>query len=85
MEDIIQKNNLPIDDEMKYRFLAFKAICHLRSGEIENCCANHNADSCLFPLHGKGIYSIKGGSLAAVAVLSDQLARYPSDLKAGGC
>jgi hypothetical protein len=82
MERILAENNLPIDDQMRYRFMAFKAICHLRSGELENCCANHNADSCLFPIHGKGIHSIKRGSMAAVEVLSDQLANYPSDLKA---
>jgi VCBS repeat protein/ASPIC/UnbV protein len=82
MERLVQANGLPTEEQIQYKLMSFKALCHLRAGELENCCANHNADSCLFPIHGMGIHTIQRGSRGAIAVLSDLLERYPSDLKA---
>jgi hypothetical protein len=82
MERLIKDNNLPLNEHLQYAFLSFKAMCHLRSGELDNCCANHNADSCLFPIHGMGIHTIQRGSRGAIEVLTELLGRYPSDLKA---
>ncbi|HEY0455356.1 MAG TPA: hypothetical protein VGE41_03215, partial [Verrucomicrobiae bacterium] len=33
-----------------------EAICYMRMGEQINCLSNHNADSCLVPIHGGGIH-----------------------------
>jgi len=82
MERMMRESNVPVDDHLQYQFLTFKAMCHLRSGELENCCANHNADSCLFPIHGMGVHTIPRGSRGAVEVLTELLGRYPTDLKA---
>jgi hypothetical protein len=82
MERLLQENNVPMDDKMRYANLSFKALCHMRSGELENCCANHNADSCIFPIRGMGVHTIKRGSQNAIVVLTELLERYPSDLKA---
>jgi hypothetical protein len=82
VQRLLAENNIPTDEHLQYTFLAFRALCHLRLGELENCCANHNADSCLFPIHGKGIHTIQRGSREAIEVLSELLGRYPSDLKA---
>jgi hypothetical protein len=82
MERFMGDNHLPVDDQLQYTLLSFKALCHLRSGELENCCANHNADSCLFPIQGMGVHSVQRGSRAAIGVLSNILTKYPSDLKA---
>jgi hypothetical protein len=80
-EDYIRENDIPTDD-LQYMFLMFRSICGLRIGELENCCANHNADSCLFPIHGMGIHTLPRGSSAAIASLTELLKIYPSDLKA---
>src|SRR5262249_35933177 len=37
-------------DRDEFRML--RAQAYLRIGEVENCCAQHNADSCLLPLRG---------------------------------
>ncbi|MFM7554045.1 MAG: hypothetical protein ACKPAH_01910, partial [Verrucomicrobiota bacterium] len=42
-----------------------EALCHLRRGELANCLSNHNADSCLMPLRGGGIYRTRDDSLMA--------------------
>jgi VCBS repeat protein/ASPIC/UnbV protein len=82
VESLLKENHIPAEENLQYTFLSFRALCHLRLGELENCCANHNADSCLFPIHGMGIHSIQRGSRAAIEVLSELLARFPSDLRA---
>ncbi len=55
-----------------------KAICSLRMGEQENCLANHNGDSCLFPIQGGGIHQLTRGSRKAVAFLEELLEMRPS-------
>jgi hypothetical protein len=59
-----------------------KALCHLRAGERANCLLNHNGDSCLFPIQGGGVHQLRTGSEGAVAVLTEQLQRFPGDLRA---
>ncbi len=58
--------------------LEFKALCEFRLGEQANCLANHNADSCLFPLAGGAIHLDQTGSRAAIATLKQVLNTAPS-------
>ncbi len=58
------------------------ALCYLRMGEQENCLDNHNADSCLFPIRGGGVHQLQRGSRGAVTALTDELERFPGDLRA---
>jgi len=81
-EGLMRENNIPLADSILPELLTDKATCHLRIGELENCCANHNADSCMFPIHGMGFHSKQRGSRSAIAVLSELLGRFPSDLRA---
>jgi hypothetical protein len=74
--------NVPLEQRGEPEWLTFKALCYLRMGETENCCANHNADSCLFPIRGKGVHALQRGSRGAVAVLTELLTKYPGDLRA---
>ena len=53
---------------------------YLRLGEQENCQANHNRDSCLYPLTGGGVHSLRRGSLRAARVLESVLHFEPYDL-----
>jgi hypothetical protein len=70
------------DDPMVAQLSLSKALCYLRIGELENCCANHNAESCLFPIHGGGVHTLPRGSRGAVAELTKLLVRHPTDLRA---
>jgi hypothetical protein len=82
IERMMEDNDVPIDDVMQREMLTNKALCYFRIGENENCCANHNADSCMFPIHGKGVHTLQRGSRGAVAVLTQMLAKFPDDLRA---
>lgn len=45
----------------------------LRLAETENCCANHNAESCILPLRGAAIHTKQEGSRNAMALLEQVL------------
>ncbi len=53
------------------------AIAYLRLGEQENCLINHTAESCLLPISGDGIHSLRSGSENAIRVFN-QLLEYDS-------
>ncbi len=65
-------------DRGAFRMLRIQA--YLRSGEMDNCCALHNADSCLLPLQGGAIYQVTEGPRHAIELLDEQLAEHPDDL-----
>jgi hypothetical protein len=84
--DIVKQSmvdgKVPLEERREPEWLTFQAICYLRMGELENCCANHNADSCMFPIKGKGVHTLQRGSRGAVEVLTELLGKYPGDLRA---
>jgi hypothetical protein len=49
------------------------AFAHLRRGETENCAEHHTADSCIFPIGGEGVHTIRRGSERAVELYRDLL------------
>ena len=57
------------------------AISYLRLGEQKNCIENHNNETCLFPIKGKGIHTDKEGSKAAIEKYKELLAVFPDDLR----
>jgi hypothetical protein len=57
-----------------------KALAYLRLGEQENCLANHNADSCVFPLKPPAYHMLPRGSRGALALFNEQLEQFPEDL-----
>jgi hypothetical protein len=54
----------------------------MRIGETDNCCSEHNVDSCLVPLEGDAIYRHQDAPRKAIELLKDQLAEVPDDLTA---
>ncbi len=58
------------------------AICHLRAGEQVNCINHHNAQSCIFPFEGGGIYNMKEHTVKAAAAYTDILKGRPNDVRA---
>lgn len=67
------------------RFLAdmqqYQAIGYLRLGEQENCLTNHNPQSCIMPIESGGVHKLQEGSRKAIALLEEQLRRFPKDRK----
>jgi hypothetical protein len=82
IQQMLEEHKIPLKDRREPEWLSFKANCYMRLGETENCCANHNADSCMFPIHGGGVHTRERGSRGAVAVLTETLEKYPGDLRA---
>ncbi len=79
-EHSIRDHGLKVNsfDRDNVRMLRIQA--YLRIGEMENCCALHNADSCLLPLRGGAIYQVTEGPRHAIELLNEQLAEHPKDL-----
>jgi len=74
------KANDRIDTELARKARYSLIATYMRSGEIENCLANHNYDSCLLPLKGGGVHKNRRGFTEARRVLLDLLADKPDDL-----
>ncbi len=75
----IQKG-LYLDSKVRY------AAVWLRLAETENCCAQHNPESCILPLRGAAVHTKQEGSRNALALLKEVLdatkLRSPAHLKA---
>jgi len=57
------------------------AITYLRQGEEQNCILDHNASSCVMPIHGTGIYKIKEPTNKALEIYSFLLSQYPDNYR----
>jgi len=64
------------------RLKIHEALCWLRIGELTNCVSDHNPDSCLAPIQGRGIHRFQEGSRNAMQILTDLLKQVPDDLSA---
>ena len=69
--------------DVKYRQLLLNlAISFMRQGEIENCVACCNGESCILPIAGGGVHSKPEGSTHARDVLNELLRIDPDDAAA---
>ncbi len=57
------------------------AIAYMRKGELENCAANHNPQSCIIPIQGEGIHKLTSGSQSAVEIYKTILTKFPDDIQ----
>ena len=55
------------------------ALANLRLGERTNCIGMHAAESCIFPVAGRGIHHDKSGSMKAIALYESILEKDPND------
>src|SRR5262249_36281227 len=76
---VIEKAGHP-DESIRADLRLREGLAFLRLGEQENCLANRNADSCIFPLGPRAYHLLPRGSRGAIAMFSAQLAEYPNDL-----
>ena len=54
----------------------------MRIGEMTNCLADHNPDSCLAPITGRGVHRFQEGSRSAIRILIEVLQQEPGNLSA---
>ncbi len=70
--------NMPAEFKLLFDQLA---IAYMRKGELENCAANHNAQSCIIPIQGGGIHKLTSGSDSAIEIYKMILNKFPDDLQ----
>ena len=58
------------------------AIAYLRMGEQQNCLSDHNAQSCIYPIRGRGVHQNRAGAEGAVREWTEILEKNPNDLSA---
>ena len=82
IQDFISNLKLDINemDKNSRYFFELLALAYLRDGELENCVANHTAESCIFPLAENSIHTLKSGSTEAIKIYKQILTRFPEDL-----
>ena len=81
-EQLLRLSNAPINSALFTRIYTERAIAYLRLGEQENCYADHNSESCLLPIRGRGVHRLQRGSRGAITALTTLLQRFPGDLRA---
>ncbi len=55
------------------------ALSYMRLGEQENCVNTHNPESCILPLRGGGVYTMRSGPENAIKVYLRILEAFPDD------
>jgi hypothetical protein len=56
--------------EFDRELIELQALASLRMGEQQNCLKNHNAQSCVYPIHGGGVHTDRAGAEGAAALWS---------------
>ena len=74
----LNEQNIPEQYKLVFDQLA---IAYMRKGELENCAANHNAQSCIIPIQGGGIHKLTSGSEQAIEMYKTILTKFPDDLQ----
>lgn len=65
--------------QLQDSYMHMYAIACMRYGEIQNCIANHNQESCVFPIAGNGVHQDKTGSENAIEVYKQLLRSEPEN------
>lgn len=80
LSEVVQGIGDQLNDQTKvvYEILA---VCYLRLGEQQNCVDRYQAESCIIPIQGGGIYTLPAGPENAIKVYERILAAYPNDLQ----
>jgi hypothetical protein len=79
MESLMKADGGTFDSKAEIQLRMRKGIAFLRLGEQENCIAQHNAESCLFPLRPKAYHLLPRGARGAMALFTEQLEKNPAD------
>ena len=82
LEKAILEQKIPLLAAEIQSIRMMRVQAFLRIGETDNCCADHNQDSCLLPLRGGALYRHQEGPLEAIKLLTEQLEEVPNDMTA---
>jgi hypothetical protein len=82
VEQTLKESNPQIYQRNWSKLKHKEALCWMRIGEMTNCLADHNPQSCLAPIQGRGIHRLQEGSRNAIEILSSILQQKPDDLAA---
>jgi hypothetical protein len=66
---LLGESRSPVPHDKLIETLIETAVAYVRWGEAENCMAEHNAESCIFPIEGGGVHADPQPSLAAIDYL----------------
>jgi tetratricopeptide (TPR) repeat protein len=82
LETLARESEFSVDfiNDFSRPFYELLALAYLRIGELENCIANHSAESCILPIQGGGVHQLTSGSERAIQLYEKLLAADPSDL-----
>ncbi|MGC4038661.1 MAG: CRTAC1 family protein [Chitinophagaceae bacterium] len=80
LEKILRETSLGQIEERTF-IMKDLALAYLRLGERNNCIHTHNAESCIFPIAGAGVYSDKSASQKAIALYKKLLLENPGDVE----
>lgn len=80
LSEIVQGVGDQLNEQTKvvYEILA---VCYLRLGEQQNCVDRYQAESCIIPIKGGGIYTLPAGPENAIKVYERLLEAFPNDLQ----
>jgi hypothetical protein len=78
----VKERGMALNDGSRQALRMLRVQANMRIGETDNCCSEHNTDSCLIPLQGSAIYRHPEGPRNAIKLLEEQLAEVPDDLTA---
>lgn len=82
LENLAEESEFSTDyiNDFSRAFYELLALAYLRTGELENCIANHSAESCILPIRGEGIHRLTTGSEQAIRLYEKLLAADANDL-----
>jgi VCBS repeat protein/ASPIC/UnbV protein len=70
---------LGMDKASIFQIKRMLALSYVRIGETSNCIERYNYESCIMPIEGKGIYTIREGCLAALKIYEEMLEEDPEN------
>ena len=80
LQQVIDQIGDQLNPDTKIVF-EYLALAYLRLGEQANCIDRHNAESCILPLQGGGIYTQTAGPENAIHIYQRILEAFPEDLQ----
>lgn len=81
LEDLYQKiSQLSVPQpKVLYQIKRLIALSYIRLGEQNNCIENGNANRCIMPFEGEGVYEMKSSVNKAIQLFTEMLNERPND------
>ena len=80
LREFAKQRGIVLQPKFDHDLRELLAMAYLRMGEQQNCLANHNAQSCVYPIQGGGVHQNRLGAEGAVREYTALLEKDPQDL-----